>query len=42
LKKNFGENYLMTPFLAKNQIGLFFDSESKFKRDEMDKKGCQK
>ena len=31
----FGEDYLMTPFLAKNQVVLFLYSESIFKMDEM-------
>ena len=34
-EKEFGENYLMTPFLAKNQIVLFLYSESIFDMDEM-------
>ena len=37
-EKEFGENYLMTPFLAKNQIVLFLYSESIFKMDEMTEK----
>ena len=38
LKKEFGENYLMTPFLAKNQIVLFLYSDHIFKMDEMTEK----
>ena len=34
----FGEDYLMTPFLAKNQVVLFLYSESIFKMDEMTEK----
>ena len=34
-EKEFSEDYLMTPFLAKNQIVLFLYSESIFKMDEM-------
>ena len=37
-EKEFGEDYLMTPFLAKNQIVLFLYSESIFKMDEMTEK----
>ena len=37
-EKEFGEYYLMTPFLAKNQIVLFLYSESIFKMDEMTEK----
>ena len=31
----FGDEYLMTPFLAKNQVVLFLYSENIFKMDEM-------
>ena len=34
-EKEFSEDYLMTPFLAKNQIVLFLYSENIFKMDEM-------
>ena len=34
-EKEFSEDYLMTPFLARNQIVLFLYSESIFKMDEM-------
>jgi len=37
-ENEFGEQYLMTPFLAKNQIVLFLYSESIFKMDEMTEK----
>ena len=37
-EKEFSDNYLMTPFLAKNQIVLFMYSESIFKMDEMTEK----
>ncbi len=37
-EKEFGDNYLMTPFLAKNQIVLFLYSESIFDMDEMTQK----
>ncbi len=37
-EKEFGEDYLMIPFLAKNQIVLFLYSESIFKMDEMTEK----
>ena len=37
-EKEFSEDYLMTPFLAKNQIVLFLYSESIFKMDEMTEK----
>ena len=37
-EKEFGDNYLMTPFLAKNQIVLFLYSESIFGMDEMTQK----
>ena len=37
-EKEFLDNYLMTPFLAKNQIVLFMYSESIFKMDEMTEK----
>ena len=37
-EKEFSEDYLMTPFLAKNQIVLFLYSENIFKMDEMTEK----
>ena len=37
-ENEFGEQYLMTPFLAKNQIVLFLYSENIFQMDEMTKK----
>ena len=37
-EKEFGEEYLMIPFLAKNQIVLFLYSDSIFKMDEMTEK----
>ena len=37
-EKEFSGNYLMTPFLAKNQIVLFMYSESIFEMDEMTEK----
>ncbi len=37
-EKEFGDNYLMAPFLAKNQIVLFLYSESIFDMDEMTQK----
>ena len=37
-EKEFSEYYLMTPFLAKNQIVLFMYSESIFEMDEMTEK----
>ena len=37
-EKEFSEDYLMTPFLAKNQIVLFLYSESIFQMDEMTEK----
>jgi DNA-binding Lrp family transcriptional regulator len=37
-EKEFSEDYLMMPFLAKNQIVLFLYSDSIFKMDEMTEK----
>ena len=37
-EKQFSEDYLMTPFLAKNQIVLFLYSDHIFKMDEMTEK----
>ena len=37
-EKEFSEDYLMIPFLAKNQIVLFLYSDSIFKMDEMTEK----
>jgi len=37
-EKEFSEEYLMTPFLAKNQVVLFLYSDSIFKMDEMTEK----
>jgi DNA-binding Lrp family transcriptional regulator len=37
-EKEFLEEYLMTPFLAKNQVVLFLYSDSIFKMDEMTEK----
>ena len=37
-KREFSEDYLMIPFLAKNQIVLFLYSDSIFKMDEMTEK----
>ena len=38
LEKQFGDSFMMIPFLAKNQIGLFLYSESIFQMDEMTEK----
>ena len=37
-EREFSEDYLMKPFLAKNQVVLFLYSESIFKMDEMTEK----
>ena len=38
LEKEFSKDYLMTPFLAKNQVVLFLYSDNIFKTDEMTEK----
>ena len=38
LEKQFGDSFMMIPFLAKNQIGLFLYSENIFQMDEMTEK----
>ena len=37
-EKEFSEDYLMTPFLAKNQIVLFMYSNNIYKMDELTQK----